>query len=86
MISVQVNEKLGHLSEEFQNSNHSLSAEVEKYGGGETQHKWKSEGNIQQFIFNLEIICDFDRVLWDIEYDKIEYCKDVVSEANEKVL
>jgi hypothetical protein len=33
MISVQVNEKLGHLSEEFQNSKHSFSAEVEKYGG-----------------------------------------------------
>jgi hypothetical protein len=33
MINVQVNEKLGHLSEEFQNSNRSFSAEVKKKYG-----------------------------------------------------
>jgi hypothetical protein len=82
MIKVQVNEKLGHLSQEFQNSNRSFSAEVKKNKiREETQHKWKSEGNGQQFVFYSEIICDFDQVLWVIEHSKIEYCKDVIVEA-----
>jgi hypothetical protein len=84
IIAVQVNDKFENLKEEFQNSTRSFSSEVKQLRE-ESQYKWKSEANRQQFLFNTEISTDVDQILWAIEHDKVEYCKDLIKETKEKI-
>jgi hypothetical protein len=77
-------EEVKALKEEVQGNSFSVSSEVKKFKS-EKEIKWTHIGNRIQFEFNSTLEDINNQVQWALEHGKVEYAKELLQEAAEKL-
>ncbi|KAK3105585.1 hypothetical protein FSP39_001110 [Pinctada imbricata] len=79
-LQSQVSQGLNEIRQEVRGS----TSQVQKLKS-DTEFKWRFEGHRKQYNINSEVIEDLEQVSWAIDNAKLDYAKETLSSATEKL-
>lgn len=72
------------LKQEVQGNSFSVTSEVKKWKA-DKEIKWRFQGNKVQFDFNSELEEIVKQASWALDYNKTDYCKEVLGDISAKL-